>query len=78
MCWILKNLQTQKSQEVDIRELLILCNSQDVLLFTDGSALTNPGPTGAGAVIYFDGYSTTPILLQKGVSPLSNNNTGES
>ena len=44
---------------------------------SDGSALTNPWPTGAGAIIYLDGYSTSPILFQKGVSPLSNNYTGE-
>ena len=68
---------TKEDQEVNIREVLDQCSSQDVLLFTDGSALTNPGPTGAGAVIYLDGFSTSPILLQKGVSPLSNNYTGE-
>ena len=67
----------KEDQEVNIREVLDQSSSRDVLLFTDESALTNPGPTGAGAVIYLDGYSTTPILLQKGVSPLSNNNTGE-
>ena len=60
-----------------ITQVLDQCSNRDVLLFTDGSALTNPGPTDAGAVIYLDGYSTSPILLQKGVSPLSNNYTGE-
>ena len=64
---------TKEDQEVNIIDVLDQCSSQDVLLFTNGSALTNPGPTGAGAVIYLDGYSTSPILLQKGVSPLSNN-----
>ena len=68
---------TKENQEVNIREVLDQCSNRDVLLFTDGSALTNPGPTGARAVIYLDGYSTSPILLQKGVSPLSNNYTGE-
>ena len=67
---------TKEDQEVNIREVLNQCSSRDVLLFTDGSALTNPGPTGVDAVIYLDhGYSTSPILLQKGVSPLSNNYT---
>ena len=62
---------------MNIREVLDQCSSGDVLLFTDGSALTNPGPTGAEAVIYLDGYSTSHILSQKGVSPLSNNYTEE-
>ena len=47
------------------------------MLFTDGSALGNPGPTGGGAVAYIDGYNSSPILLDKGVSPISNNYTGE-
>ena len=68
---------TKEDQEANIREVLDQCSRRDVLLFTDESALTNPGPTCAGAVIYLDGYSTSPILLQKGVSPFSNNYTGE-
>ena len=32
--------------------------------------MVNPGPTGAGAVAYIDGYSSAPVLL-------SNNDTGE-
>ena len=55
----------REDQEVNIREVLDQCSSRDVLLFTDAIALTNTGPTGAGAVIYLDGYSTSPILLQK-------------
>ena len=42
----------------------------DVLLFTDGSALNNLGPTGAGAVAYIDGYSNVPVLMKKGVNLL--------
>ena len=72
-----KFANTKEDQEVNIREVLDQCSSQDVLLFTDGSALTNLGPTGAGVVIYLDGYSTSHILSQKGVSPLSNNYKGE-
>ena len=51
----------------------------DVLLFIDGSAIGNPGPTGAKAVAYIDGYNSAPVLsvLKKGVSLLSSNYTGE-
>ena len=56
---------TKEDQEVNIREVFDQCSNRDVPLFTDGSALTNPEPIGAGAVIYLDGYSTSPILLQK-------------
>ena len=52
-------------------------SNQEVLLFTDGSALGNPGPTGSGAVAYVDGYNSSPVLLKKGVSPPGNNYTGE-
>ena len=45
---------------------------EDVIVFTDGSAYGNPGPTGAGGVVYLDGYEAAPILLKKGVSPHSN------
>ena len=43
----------------------------------DWSKPGNPGPTGAGAVVYLNGYRSSPILVKKGVSPLSNNYTGE-
>ena len=68
---------SKEEQEENIREFLNQSTDQDVLLFTDGSALGNPGPTGAGAVAYIDGYKSSPILLKKGVSPISNNYTGE-
>ena len=68
---------SKEEQEENIRDFLSQSTDQDVLLFTDGSALGNPGPTGAGAVAYIDGYKSSPVLLKKGVSPISNNYTGE-
>ena len=56
---------SKEEQEENIREFLNQSTDQDVLLFTDGSALGNPGPTGAGAVAYIDGYNSSPILLKK-------------
>jgi ribonuclease HI len=41
---------------------------QTLVAFTDGSALNNPGPCGAAAVIYRDGLSSDPIILEKPIS----------
>ena len=53
---------SEEVQEVNIRDKLR--QIKDVV-FTGGSALRNPGPTGGGAVIYF----TNPILLKKRCQP---------
>ena len=42
---------SKEEQKENIREFLVKSTDSDVLLFTDGSALNNPGPTGAGADI---------------------------
>ena len=68
---------SKDEQTENIRDFLNQSTDREVLLFTDGSALGNPGPTGAGAVAYVDGYKCSFVLLKKGVSPLSNNYTGE-
>ena len=39
-----------------------------MLIFTDGSATTNPGPTGAGTVIRENGLTSLPIKLAKAVT----------
>ena len=61
----------------NVKEILSQIKENEVVIFTDGSALGNPGPTGAGALVYLNGYQSSPILLKKGISPLSNNYTGE-
>ena len=45
-------------QEENMRELLQEITQEEIVIFTDGSALGNPGPTGAGAVVYLDGYQS--------------------
>ena len=35
----------------------VLSKTESVAVFTDGSALGNPGPTGSGAVIYYHGQN---------------------
>ena len=55
---------SKEEQEENIREFLNKSTGSDVLLFTDGSALYNPGPTGAGAaVVYIDGFNNVPVLI---------------
>ena len=44
-----------------------------VAVFYDGSALGNPGATGAGAVLYLNGLQSDPIGIKKGIC--SNGNT---
>ena len=52
-------------QEENVRDLLTRLQPEDVIIFTDGSAFGNPGPTGAGGVVYLDGYEAAPVLLKK-------------
>ena len=68
---------SKEEQEENIQEVLVKSTDSGVLLFTDGSALNNPGPTGAGAVVYIDGYYSVPVLNKKAVTPMGNNYTGE-
>ncbi len=46
-------------------------------IFTDGSALKNPGPSGAAAVVYTHGLSHQPVILKKPVSEHSTSYHGE-
>ena len=38
----------KETQEENVRDLLSRLQPEDVVVFTDGSAFGNPGPTGAG------------------------------
>ena len=49
----------------------------DVVAFTDGSALGNPGPCGAGTAIFWKGINCSPSLHKKPVSKLSSSYHGE-
>ena len=48
-----------------------------VAVFTDGSALGNPGATGEGAVIYPNGLQSYPIGKKNGICSNGNNFLGE-
>ena len=62
-------MDEKETQEENVRDLLSKLQPDIVVVFTDGSAFGNQGPTGAGGVVYLDGYEATLVLLKKGVSP---------
>ena len=47
--------------------------SNTIVIFTDGSSQNNPGPTGAGAVIFKDGMNKPPLKFANPVSKHSTN-----
>ena len=48
-----------------------------MIAFTDGSAIPNPGPCGASAVIFSNGLNSQPIILSKSISKYSSSYHGE-
>ncbi|XP_045198655.2 uncharacterized protein LOC123552970 [Mercenaria mercenaria] len=64
-------------QVSNIKDILGTCKDNCILAFTDGSAIGNPGPTGAGAAVYLNGYDSIPVLLKRSVSKRGNNFSGE-
>ena len=48
-----------------------------IVIFTDRSCANNPGPTGAGSLIFKDGINNPPIKFAKAVSKFSTNYHGE-
>ncbi len=48
-----------------------------LLAFTDGSALSNPGPCGAAAIIYVHGMQELPLTYSEPVSKFSTSYHGE-
>ena len=65
------------AQEEKISDVISKIDSECVAVFTDGSALGNPGPTGSGAVIYYQGLDQEPVCLSKPVCSNGNNYIGE-
>ena len=52
-------------------------NIDSTIAYTDGSALKNPGPCGAGAAIFKTGHSMHPTELERPVSKKSHSYHGE-
>ena len=64
-------------QEENIKLILDNLDPGTVSVFTDGSALGDPRPTRAGAVIYHDGLDKEPICISKPVCSNGNNYIGQ-
>jgi ribonuclease HI len=72
-----RSLQQTKAAKSIITDQLTSIPAGDPIIFTDGSALGNPGPCGASAIFYIDGLSSLPIKVSESVSPLSTSYHGE-
>ena len=68
--------QQEKSKSDTIKFLEELPNTV-IPIFTDGSALGNPGPCGASAIIYSDGLANDPVKLNFPISSWSTSYHGE-
>jgi ribonuclease HI len=72
-----------RTPEQAARAKLILADTLDSLsadcipIFTDGSALINPGPCGSAAIVYPTGIESNPICLQEAVSSYGSSYLGE-
>ena len=56
---------TKSKQEESVREMLDNTDDRDVMLFTDGPALENPRPTGAGAVVCLEDTSQCQFFSKR-------------
>ena len=51
--------------------------NKTMIFFTDGSAQSNPGPTGSGVIIKKQGRNSTPIKIAKAVKYMGSSYEGE-
>lgn len=70
--------KTKKCAKFVVNKAISSLPDGSLYAFTDGSASPNPGPTGAGALIYQKGVRTDTVLhtFSAAIGP-ANNNTGE-
>ncbi len=72
-----KRTQEQIKHAKELTTNILIDLGDTAIAFTDGYALKNPGPCGAGATIYPTGIDCQQILLQRPVSPYSTSYHGE-
>ncbi len=68
--------QIKRAQTIT-KEYISGLDQNSIIAYTDGSALTNPGPCGAGAAIYLEGHSSTPLEIHRPISLKSTSYHGE-
>ena len=72
----LANVNAQNPIFKQYLDLINKDNDNTMLAYTDGSALKNPGPTGAG-VIKIQGHKSIPVKLAKAISSKGTSFDGE-
>ena len=65
------------NSEDNIEYIKILSNEKAMMIFTDGSALGNPGLTGSGVVIKKNGPESTEIKIAHAVTKMGTSYPGE-
>ena len=70
-----KTNTTNNEDYIDYIKTLI--NEKTMMIFTDGSALGNPGPTGSGVVIKKNGPESTEIKIAHAVTKMGTSYQGE-
>ena len=74
------NIQNPQNKEKTLKlytESIMNLNIENtMIIFTDGSALSNPGPVGVGVVIKNKGPKCTPVKLAKAVKQMGTSYEG--
>ena len=73
------NRTAEMAARARLKALNLIASFEDgaPVVFTDGSALGNPGPTGAAAICYPEGIKSEPISIKEAVAKLSTSYNGE-
>ena len=62
-----RNVTQQEESKVIIQSLVEMSNYNNLIVFTDGSCLGNPGPCGSGSCIFVPN-ETEPVMLKRPVT----------
>ncbi len=72
-----RNAAQQRLATKSVQDHMCSLPHDTLPIFTDGSALGNPGPCGSAAVIYINGLSNEPVTLNEPVARKSTSFHGE-